>query len=122
MRKSLNAFSHFFVEDENSEELLKNIHLQNVTISGDTRFDRVFEITKQNNILNFITEFKMFINDFEPVKFAQFPALKKIKEELLDEGAFYASMTGSGSAIFGLYLNPPTMNKKYQFERILLLD
>lgn len=58
MRKSLTAFSHFFVQDYNSEKLLKSIHLQNVTISGDTRFDRVFEITKQNNTLNFITEFK----------------------------------------------------------------
>lgn len=58
MRKSLTAFSHFFVQDENSEKLLKNIGCENVTVNGDTRFDRVFEITQQNNELSFISEFK----------------------------------------------------------------
>ena len=58
MRKSLNAFNHFFVQDETSQKLLNTINLENITISGDTRFDRVFEILKQDNSLDFITEFK----------------------------------------------------------------
>lgn len=58
MRKSLNAFEHFFVQDENSKALLNSIKFTNVTVSGDTRFDRVYEITKQNNQLSFIDEFK----------------------------------------------------------------
>jgi 3-deoxy-D-manno-octulosonic-acid transferase len=58
MRKSLAAFSHFFVQDEGSEQLLHQIGFKNVTLSGDTRFDRVFEITQQNNELDFIAEFK----------------------------------------------------------------
>jgi len=58
MRKSLQAFSYFFVQDENSKKLLHSIHFDNVSVSGDTRFDRVFEITKQNNELAFIDEFK----------------------------------------------------------------
>lgn len=58
MRKSLNAFEHFFVQDENSKILLGRINFLNVTISGDTRFDRVYEITKQDNHLNFIENFK----------------------------------------------------------------
>ena len=57
MRKSLTTFSHFFVQDENSKQLLNTINFNNVTISGDTRFDRVFEITQQNNKLSFIEEF-----------------------------------------------------------------
>lgn len=57
MRKSLTTFSHFFVQDENSKKLLNNINFNNVTVSGDTRFDRVFEITKQDNKLPFIAEF-----------------------------------------------------------------
>jgi len=57
MRKSLKAFSHFFVQDQNSEKLLNNINYSNVTVSGDNRFDRVFEITKQNNELDFIAAF-----------------------------------------------------------------
>lgn len=58
MRKSLQTFSHFFVQDSNSKALLQSIRFNNVTISGDTRFDRVFEITNQNNSLDFIEEFK----------------------------------------------------------------
>jgi 3-deoxy-D-manno-octulosonic-acid transferase len=58
MRELLNAFEHFFVQDENSKRLLNSIGFQNVTIGGDTRFDRVFEITKQNNELDFIEAFK----------------------------------------------------------------
>ncbi len=58
MRKSLHTFSHFFVQDKSSELLLNSINFKNVTVSGDTRFDRVFEITKQNNQLDFISTFK----------------------------------------------------------------
>ena len=58
MRKSLKAFGHFFVQDENSKELLNRIDFSNVTVSGDTRFDRVYEITKQDNTLAFIGKFK----------------------------------------------------------------
>lgn len=58
MRKSLKAFNHFFVQDKNSKVLLNNIEFSNVTVSGDTRFDRVYEITKQDNTLSFIEEFK----------------------------------------------------------------
>lgn len=58
MRKSLKAFSHFFVQNITSKDLLYSIGLENVIISGDTRFDRVYEITKQDNNLDFIAEFK----------------------------------------------------------------
>ncbi len=58
MRKSLIAFDHFFVQDENSKLLLNNSNFLNVTVSGDTRFDRVYEITKQDNQLSFIENFK----------------------------------------------------------------
>ena len=58
MRKSLQTFSHFFVQDENSEKLLNSIGIHNVRVSGDTRFDRVHEIPLQDNTLNFIQEFK----------------------------------------------------------------
>ncbi|AUC85963.1 3-deoxy-D-manno-octulosonic acid transferase [Polaribacter sp. ALD11] len=58
MRKSLEAFSHFFVQDNSSKELLNSINFKNVTIAGDTRFDRVLEILEQDNSLDFINEFK----------------------------------------------------------------
>ncbi|CAM9997593.1 unnamed protein product, partial [Chrysoparadoxa australica] len=42
-------------------------------------------------------------NDFEPSVFAKWPQLGTIKQRLYDEGAVYASMSGSGSSMFGLY-------------------
>ena len=58
MRKSLDTFSHFFVQDEKSKKLLKSIGLSNSTIGGDTRLDRVSEILKRNNQLDFMDSFK----------------------------------------------------------------
>ena len=42
-------------------------------------------------------------NDFEPSVFAAHPKLADIKQMLLDKGAVYAAMSGSGSTIFGLF-------------------
>ncbi|WP_158975509.1 3-deoxy-D-manno-octulosonic acid transferase [Cellulophaga sp. L1A9] len=58
MRKSLSAFSHFFVQDQNSKDLLRSLDLENSTISGDTRFDRVLKILEQDNTLDFMEKFK----------------------------------------------------------------
>ena len=58
MKKSLNAFDYFFVQDEKSKNLLNSINLNNVTIAGDTRFDRVSKILEQNNFIDFIDLFK----------------------------------------------------------------
>lgn len=58
MRNLLKAFHHFFVQDKTSQKLLKSIRFNAATISGDTRFDRVYEILNQDNSLNFISEFK----------------------------------------------------------------
>ncbi len=43
------------------------------------------------------------VNDFEKEVFKVYPIIRNIKERLLESGAFYASMTGSGSAVYGLY-------------------
>ena len=58
MRKSLETFHHFFVQDNNSEILLKSININVVTLAGDTRFDRVSKILEQDNSLEFINLFK----------------------------------------------------------------
>jgi len=46
-RKHLRQVEHFFVQDENSKKLLKNIGINEVTVNGDPRFDRVAAIAKQ---------------------------------------------------------------------------
>ena len=42
-------------------------------------------------------------NDFEEPIFSKHPEIKKIRDELYDSGAVYASMTGSGSAVYGFF-------------------
>ncbi|CAL2086827.1 3-deoxy-D-manno-octulosonic acid transferase [Tenacibaculum dicentrarchi] len=58
MRNKLKAFNHFYVQNEASKKLLSSIGFQNITIAGDTRFDRVHDILKQDNSLDFINKFK----------------------------------------------------------------
>lgn len=58
MRKALGAIDHFFVQEENSKVLLNSIGFQNVSVSGDTRFDRVAHQLEINNDLPFAYEFK----------------------------------------------------------------
>ncbi len=45
-------------------------------------------------------------NDFEPSVFARHPRIAAIKQTLYDMGALYASMSGSGSAVFGIFWLP----------------
>ncbi|MCX6639017.1 MAG: 4-(cytidine 5'-diphospho)-2-C-methyl-D-erythritol kinase [bacterium] len=44
-----------------------------------------------------------FINDFEPLVFDFHPSLKSLKEALLQNGAYYASLSGTGSSLFGVF-------------------
>jgi 3-deoxy-D-manno-octulosonic-acid transferase len=57
-RKMLRYFDHIFVQDEKSKILLNSIDFNNITISGDTRFDRVVDITLARKNFPLITEFK----------------------------------------------------------------
>ena len=49
------------------------------------------------------------INDFEASVFPQYPVIGEIKEELYHQGAIYASMSGSGSSVFGLFAADTTL-------------
>lgn len=57
-REMLGFVSHFFVQDDNSKQLLKSLNIINVTVSGDTRFDRVWGNAQHPMKLPFIDEFK----------------------------------------------------------------
>lgn len=51
-----------------------------------------------------IEEWKRYIiNDFEKSIFRKYPAIAKVKEDLYKEGAVYASMSGSGSTVYGIF-------------------
>jgi 4-diphosphocytidyl-2-C-methyl-D-erythritol kinase len=53
-----------------------------------------FDIKEWKNLLK---------NDFETSLFPKYPVLKEIKEALYSQGALYSSMTGSGSAVYGIF-------------------
>jgi 4-diphosphocytidyl-2-C-methyl-D-erythritol kinase len=53
------------------------------------------------------------VNDFENSIFNLYPVVEKTKNDLYDLGAVYASMSGSGSAVFGLFEHKPVI--KYSF-------
>lgn len=57
-RRVLNCFTHFFVQNEISKELLAKIHITNVTVVGDTRFDRVLQIKEAAKQLPIVEAFK----------------------------------------------------------------
>ena len=57
-RTALNTFTYFFVQNETSKKLLQEIGKNNVSVSGDTRFDRVAAILEKDNSLDFISQFK----------------------------------------------------------------
>ncbi len=47
------------------------------------------------------------VNDFETTVFAAYPQIAAVKQSMADAGAIYTAMSGSGSAVFGLWEDPP---------------
>lgn len=57
-RKMVRKIDHFFVQNDTSEKLLKSIGIDHVTISGDTRFDRVYAVAQKKKPFPLIDIFK----------------------------------------------------------------
>lgn len=58
MKKALFAFDHIFTQNETSKTQLESISYNDVSVSGDTRFDRVSNQLKIDNSVDFIEDFK----------------------------------------------------------------
>ena len=56
-KEMLTCFNHFFVQNEKSKLLLQSIGYNNVSLSGDTRFDRVITIAENFNEVDLMKEF-----------------------------------------------------------------
>jgi 4-diphosphocytidyl-2-C-methyl-D-erythritol kinase len=60
------------------------------------------------------------VNDFEKYVFQTLPEVKVLKEKLYDMGAVFASMSGSGSAVYGIFRHLPVNYDKYIQKSILI--
>lgn len=79
-----------------------------IHINTKETFQQLSPVTPERNINKIIlqpieTWKNELVNDFEKIVFTQHPQIKKIKENLYDHNAMYASMTGTGSTVFGIF-------------------
>lgn len=79
-----------------------------IAISTAMAYSRIKPEIPERNIAEIIAlpkeEWKHFLkNDFEKTILNQFPQIEELKTNLYQAGAYYASMSGSGSAVFGLF-------------------
>jgi 4-diphosphocytidyl-2-C-methyl-D-erythritol kinase len=57
-------------------------------------------------------------NDFEAPVFSRYPGIQKIKETMYERGAVYASMSGSGSAVFGIFMPGSSFSEEFENCRV----
>lgn len=100
------------VEDETSarpgDYLLKIIVPEEIHVSTAEAYKGIVPSVPEHSLKNVLAkpveEWKdLLINDFERTVFVAHPEIEAIKRSLYDSGAEYASMSGSGSALFALY-------------------
>lgn len=86
-----------------------------VSLSTPEAYRNIVPKHPEENIENILkapitTWHKNLINDFEKNAFAKYPELQQIKNTLYNHGAIYASMSGSGSAIYGIFRHKPQIS------------
>lgn len=91
----------------------------NLAISTKEAYAKVIPSTPMID-LNLLTDLpietwkEVLVNDFEKSLFPAYPVLNEIKTKLYQQGAIYASMSGSGSTMYGLFRERPEINKNFQ--------
>ena len=97
-----------------------------IHIGTKEAYQNVDSSVESNSILDILEgpmiHWKEYLkNDFETFAFDKHPLLQEIKTSLYSEGAIYASMTGSGSTLFGIFSTKPKSTYPSYFERIVQL-
>lgn len=98
----------------------KNICIitNNKEICTNKAYSKITEFSKKIDLKNIvlkenILDWKNFLkNDFEKYYLSKYKLLQKTKDILYEKGAIYASMTGSGSAIYGIFEDKKEINLK----------
>jgi 4-diphosphocytidyl-2-C-methyl-D-erythritol kinase len=96
--------------DLSGKEIL--ILLPEIHISTPWAYSKVtpgsHPVPPQEVVLKDISEWKgLLVNDFEKPVFEEYPLLKDLRDRLYEAGAIYASVSGSGSAIYGIFDDIP---------------
>jgi len=93
-----------------------------IHVSTTQAYNRIYPNKPSSNLKNDLetlnlSQFQSAVkNDFEKSVFSQFPTLVEAKKALLINGAVYASMSGSGSSIFGVFESKPDFNSVHPFQ------
>ena len=111
------------------DEMFGVLVMPGIHISSGWAFQQVTPIKPTRTIHEIINlpikDWKNYLhNDFEEPVFKSYPQLKSIKDDLYERGALYASMTGSGSAMYGIFSALPSLEfpnsyviKSFSFNR-----
>lgn len=103
------------------QPLMKGYHIMlinpGIEINTGEAYRRITPTRPGNSLVDLylqpVEEWKDNIfNDFEPSVFGIYPEIGRIKEHLYDNGALYASMSGSGSSVFGIFRDKPVTIKQ----------
>lgn len=84
-----------------------------IHISTKEAYAKVIPRKRETSIETILTENpldqwrNLLVNDFEEALFAHYPVLPEIKQTMYDHGALYASMSGSGSCMYGIFDQSP---------------
>lgn len=132
----------FFVEDNPQLAFGRGEVLKNVEVSLTGKYLRIInpgihigtkeayanvnfsskETSVESIVQQPISDWKRLLkNDFELSAFKRHKTLGVIKERMYNEGAVYASMTGSGSTMYAIYESCPKSWNDYEFERVILM-
>jgi 4-diphosphocytidyl-2-C-methyl-D-erythritol kinase len=95
------------------------IHVSTAEAYSGVRFNSSLTDDLESVLLGSREDWKERLkNDFEPSIFERYPVIGQLKDQLYEEGAFYAAMSGSGSTLFGLYEVEPKKSFASYFEFI----
>jgi 4-diphosphocytidyl-2-C-methyl-D-erythritol kinase len=90
-----------------------NIHISTAEAYAGVQ-PRKWEMGLKRAILRPIAEWKELVkNDFEDSLLGKYPPIQEIKNQLYEMGAAYASMTGSGSTVYGIFDEKPDLQNSF---------
>jgi 4-diphosphocytidyl-2-C-methyl-D-erythritol kinase len=92
--------------------VLPGIHISTKWAFGRLNINKTKSKTLEKIKSFKLTEIDKFVNDFEEPVFKKYPEVKDIKQKMLRNGAVFASMSGSGSAVYGFFREHPNRNMK----------